>query len=92
VERDLAKVREFCFKKKDDGLRHEEPMQTPIQETEWERNLAFENAEAKEKMAMELRRMGFGSDAVARILHLDEIGLETKKGKRIADVGDRRNE
>gem|GEM_PF-5467721 len=84
MERDLIKVIGRFLKERNDGPRNKEPMESPIQEIKWERELAVENVQAKERMALELREMGFESGAIARILHLDDLGIRDGNPPKIA--------
>ena len=72
MERDLINVIGRFLEERDDGPRNEEPMESPIQEIEWERALQRENAQARQAMALELAQMNFSPDAIARLLHLEE--------------------
>lgn len=86
MEKHLSKTN-WCFcKGKEGGLRQEVPVENDIRETDWERELTVQNIQAKEKMAQELREMGFEHAAIARILYLEGVEREPEKGKRITHV------
>lgn len=53
-----------------------EVSETSTEALQWEKEIAHENEKAKNEMALELRAMGFSSDAIARILHIKEAQIQ----------------
>jgi hypothetical protein len=64
------------------GFTKEISVENRIHDTPWKRELTVQNIQAKERMAQELREMGFETDSIARILHLKGSEEETERPDR----------
>jgi len=82
VERHSIEINQGSAKATEDGTPYEVSVENRIHDTQWKRELTAQNIQAKERMAQELREMGFEQDAIGRILHLKGIGEEIERPDR----------